>query len=109
MVIMREDVHMQLDHVLSGKELRGAHLSGWMWGWIFLMMLVMVWLCLRSFWMMSPSSFAWEVCEGGVADVEVDLVVACAGVEDGVVGFGWVRDEVVAVEVGDEVAEFGLG
>lgn len=49
------------------------------------------------------------MCEGGGADVEVDLVVVCAGVEDGVVGFGWVGDEVVAVKVGDEVREFGLG
>lgn len=47
--------------------------------------------------------------EGGGANVEVDLVVVCAGVEDGVVGFGWVGDEVVAVEIGDEVREFGLG
>ena len=42
--------------------------------------------------------------EGGLADVELNP--CCVGVEDRVVGLGWVRDKVVVVEVGDECVEF---
>lgn len=40
-------------------------------------------------------------------DFEVDRVVGeVLGVKNGVVGFGWVWDEVVVVEIVDEVVEF---
>ena len=44
----------------------------------------------------------------GVVDAELDGLFVLR-VEYGVVGFGWVRDEVVVVKVGDEAGEFGLG
>jgi hypothetical protein len=46
--------------------------------------------------------------EDGVVDAELEGLVVLR-IEDGVVGFGWVRDEVVVVKVGDEAGEFGLG
>ena len=45
--------------------------------------------------------------EVSFADVEPEIL-GVFGVEDGVVGFGRVGDEVVDVEVVDEVGEFGL-
>jgi hypothetical protein len=45
-----------------------------------------------------------DVCS---VDVEVDCF-GCFGVEDCVVGFGGIWDEVVVVEVFDEAAEFCL-
>ena len=55
---------------------------------------------------------AEELCfavffEDGVVNFELDRFWFLR-VEDGVVGFGWVRDEVVAVEIVNEVGEFGL-
>ena len=41
--------------------------------------------------------------DGGVADAELKGLLAVGGIEDGVLGFGGVWDQVVVVEVSDEV------
>ena len=41
--------------------------------------------------------------EDDVVDAELDGMLVLG------VGFGWVRDEVIVVEVGDEAGKFGFG
>ena len=52
---------------------------------------------------MMPSSLAYLMWSRVVSPM---LSWIRAGVEDRVVGLGWVRDKVVVVEVGDECVEF---
>ena len=77
----------------------------------FLMMLVIVWLYLSVCSMWIPSSFASVFCASMLSSssshgMRRAYFWCWVGIEDGVVGFGWVWNKVVAVEVGDEAVEF---